>query len=102
MPPCATNGNYFENTKNTIASSEIMGNVTHTNSQATAVTFGVSRGRRSIGTGIASERLDRRFYGHISRALPYGREACTISPWTLLATLSSAADASLPAHATKR
>ena len=44
---------------------------------------------------MPSHRRDRRFFGYMSRGVPYGPDDGTIAPWAMLATLPFAPEAAV-------
>jgi hypothetical protein len=44
---------------------------------------------------LRQKLLDRRFFGYMSRGVPYGPDDGTIAPWAMLATLPFDAEAAL-------
>jgi hypothetical protein len=57
--------------------------------------WGVTAGDGPSNQDRGPEARDRRFYGYMSRGVPYGPDDGTIAPWAMLATLPFGAGAAL-------
>lgn len=87
---------YFENTKSTIAIHREYGERNPHGFEAYCRDFwGVTAGDGPTAPEMRQNGRDRRFFGYMSRGVPYGPDDGTISPWAMLATLPFAADAAL-------
>ena len=87
---------YFENTKSTIAIHREYGERNPYGFKAYSRDFwGVTAGDGPGDREIRSHRKDRRYFGYMSRGVPYGPDDGTIAPWAMLATLPFAAEAAL-------
>jgi hypothetical protein len=87
---------YFENTKSAIAIHREYGGRNPYGFTAYSRDFwGVTAGDGPSNEEIRENDRDRRFFGYMSRGVPYGPDDGTIAPWAMLATLPFAADAAL-------
>jgi hypothetical protein len=87
---------YFENTKSAIAIHREYGERNPYGFKAYSRDFwGVTAGDGPGDREMRSHRKDRRFFGYMSRGVPYGPDDGTIAPWAMLATLPFAAEAAL-------
>jgi hypothetical protein len=57
--------------------------------------WGVTAGDGPSNTDRALTLRDRRYYGYMSRGVPYGPDDGTLAPWAMLATLPFGPDAAL-------
>ncbi len=89
-------GDYFENTKATVALHREYAARNPNNYEGYGRDFwGITAGD---GPGYRDMRVDgrdRRFFGYMSRGAPYGPDDGTIAPWAMLATLPFTRDAAL-------
>jgi hypothetical protein len=81
-------GDYFENTRRTIALHREYG----ARNPKAFVAYGRDFWGVTAGDGPGNQELqdsgrDRRFFGYMSRGVPYGPDDGTIAPWAMLATL---------------
>ncbi|WP_313194259.1 glucoamylase family protein [Shinella zoogloeoides] len=82
------NSDYFENTKNAIAIHREYGERNPYEFEGYCRDFwGVTAGDGPSVAAIRRKGRDRRFFGYMSRGVPYGPDDGTISPWAMLATL---------------
>jgi len=90
------NSDYFENTKSAIA---IQREYCERNPYAFAGysrdLWGVTAGDGPSVAALRQSGWDRRFFGYMSRGVPYGPNDGTISPWAMLATLPFSPEAAL-------
>ena len=87
---------YFENTKSAIAIHREYGERNPYEFKAYSRDFwGVTAGDGPNVREMSSRRRDRRFFGYMSRGVPYGPDDGTIAPWAMLATLPFAPEAAL-------
>ena len=88
---------YFENTKAAIAVHREYGERNPCGFKGYGRDFwGVTAGDGPAGDrDMRADGRDRRFYGYMSRGVPYGPDDGTIAPWAMLATLPFAAEAAL-------
>jgi len=87
---------YFENTKSAIAIHREYGERNPYGFKAYSRDFwGVTAGDGPTGDDIRENGRDRRFFGYMSRGVPYGPDDGTIAPWAMLATLPFATEAAL-------
>jgi hypothetical protein len=87
---------YFENTKNAIAIHRKYGERNPHGFKAYSRDFwGVTAGDGPTNDEIRENGRDRRFFGYMSRGVPYGPDDGTIAPWAMLATLPFGAEAAL-------
>ena len=87
---------YFENTKSAIAIHREYGERNPYGFKAYSRDFwGVTAGDGPNDREMPSDGRDRRFFGYMSRGVPYGPDDGTIAPWAMLATLPFAAEAAL-------
>jgi len=87
---------YFENTKSAIAIHRDYGERNPRGFEAYSRDFwGVTAGEGPTAAEIRENGRDRRFYGYMSRGVPYGPDDGTIAPWAMLATLPFATEAAL-------
>ena len=87
---------YFENTKSAIGIHREYGERNPYGFKAYSRDFwGVTAGDGPNDREISSRRRDRRFFGYMSRGVPYGPDDGTIAPWAMLATLPFVAAAAL-------
>ena len=83
---------YFENTKSAIAIHREYGERNPYGFKAYSRDFwGVTAGDGPMPL----HRRDRRFFGYMSRGVPYGPDDGTIAPWAMLATLPFAPEAAV-------
>lgn len=91
-----TGSDYFENTKSAIAVHREYGERNPLGFRAYGHNFwGVTAGDGPSGRELRENDRDRRFFGYMSRGVPYGPDDGTIAPWAMLATLPFAPDAAL-------
>lgn len=57
--------------------------------------WGVTAGDGPSGQDLHESGRDRRYFGYMSRGVPYGADDGTIAPWAMLATLAFTPDAAL-------
>lgn len=87
---------YFENTKSAIVIHREYGERNPHGFEAYNRDFwGVTAGEGPTAAECRENGRDRRFYGYMSRGVPYGPDDGTIAPWAMLATLPFAADTAL-------
>jgi hypothetical protein len=87
---------YFENTKSAIAIHREYGERNPYGLKAYNRDFwGVTAGDGAKDRERPSDGRNRRFFGYMSRGVPYGPDDGTIAPWAMLATLPFAAVAAL-------
>lgn len=90
------NSDYFENTKSAVA---IHREYCERNPYAfegyNHNFWGVTAGDGPSVAALRQKARDRRFYGYMSRGVPYGPDDGTISPWAMLATLPFTPEAAL-------
>lgn len=87
---------YVENTKSAIAIHREYGERNPYGFKAYSRDFwGVTAGDGPSAPELRENGRDRRFFGYMSRGVPYGPDDGTIAPWAMLATLPFAADAAL-------
>jgi hypothetical protein len=87
---------YFENTKGAIAVHREYGERNPHNFKSYSRNFwGVTAGDGPSGQELRLDGRDQRFFGYMSRGVPYGPDDGTIAPWAMLATLPFDADAAL-------
>ena len=87
---------YFENTKSAIAIHREYGERNPYGFEAYSRDFwGVTAGDGPTAQEMRENGRDRRFFGYMSRGVPYGPDDGTIAPWAMLATLPFAAEAAL-------
>jgi len=87
---------YFENTKNAIAIHRAYGERNPYGFEAYSRDFwGVTAGDGPTNEEIRESGRDRRFFGYMSRGVPYGPDDGTIAPWAMLATLPFAPESAL-------
>lgn len=87
---------YFENTKNAIAIHREYGERNPYGFKAYCHDFwGVTAGDGPGDHEMRENGKDLRFFGYMSRGVPYGPDDGTIAPWAMLATLPFAAEAAL-------
>lgn len=92
---------YFENTKSAIAIHREYGERNPYGFKAYSRDFwGVTAGDGPAEPEMRENGQDRRFFGYMSRGVPYGPDDGTIAPWAMLATLPFAPEAAL--HGTRR
>ncbi|MXN52799.1 hypothetical protein GR158_16930 [Shinella sp. AETb1-6] len=90
------NSDYFENTKSAIAIHREYGERNPYAFEGYSRDFwGVTAGDGPSVAALHQSGRDRRFYGYMSRGVPYGPDDGTISPWAMLATLPFAPEAAL-------
>jgi hypothetical protein len=92
----ARGSDYFENTRRTIAVHREYGarnprSYEGYDRNLWGITAGDGPGDREMRQG----RRDRRFFGYMSRGVPFGPDDGTIAPWAMLATLPFNAEAAL-------
>jgi len=90
------NSDYFENTKSAIA---IQREYAARNPRGFAgygrELWGITAGDGPGQEDMQANCRDRRFFGYMSRGVPYGPDDGTIAPWAMAATLPFDADAAL-------
>jgi hypothetical protein len=87
---------YFENTKRSIAVHREYSERNPHNFKGYSRNFwGVTAGDGPSGQELRLDGRDQRFFGYMSRGVPYGPDDGTIAPWAMLATLPFGADAAL-------
>jgi hypothetical protein len=87
---------YFENTRSTIAVHREYGARNPRGYEGYGRNFwGVTAGDGPGDREMRQDRRDRRFFGYMSRGVPYGPDDGTIAPWAMLATLPFNAEAAL-------
>ncbi|MEO9230352.1 MAG: glucoamylase family protein [Devosia sp.] len=87
---------YFENTRSAIAIHREYGERNPRGLKGYSRNFwGVTAGDGPDVQDLREDGRDRRFFGYMSRGVPYGPDDGTIAPWAMLATLPFAADAAL-------
>jgi hypothetical protein len=87
---------YFENTKSAIAIHREYGERNPYGFEAYSRDFwGVTAGEGPTAPDMRENGKDRRFFGYMSRGVPYGPDDGTIAPWGMLATLPFGAEAAL-------
>jgi hypothetical protein len=87
---------YFENTKDAIAIHREYGERNpHGFRDYRRDFWGVTAGDGPANEEIRDNGRDRRFFGYMSRGVPYGPDDGTIAPWAMLATLPFAPEAAL-------
>ena len=90
------NSDYFENTKSTIAIHREYGERNPYEFEGYCRDFwGVTAGDGPSVPALRQNGRDRRFFGYMSRGVPYGPDDGTISPWAMLATLPFTPEAAL-------
>jgi hypothetical protein len=79
---------YFENTKSAIALHRRYGDYNPHQFEGYGRDFwGVTAGDGPGDEELREDGRDRRFFGYMSRGVPYGPDDGTIAPWAMLATL---------------
>ena len=79
---------YFENTKRTIAIHREYGDRNpHDFTAYSRDIWGVTAGDGPGDQTVRRSEGNRRYYGYMSRGVPYGPDDGTIAPWAMLATL---------------
>ncbi|HEY1615551.1 MAG TPA: glucoamylase family protein [Rhizomicrobium sp.] len=87
---------YFENTKSAIVIHREYGERNPHGFRGYSRDFwGVTAGDGPANADIRENGRDRRFFGYMSRGVPYGPDDGTIAPWAMLATLPFAAEVAL-------
>jgi hypothetical protein len=87
---------YFENTQHTIAlHREYAARNPHGYRGYDRNLWGITAGDGPSAGDMRQNRRDRRFFGYMSRGVPYGPDDGTIAPWAMLATLPFNAEAAL-------
>jgi hypothetical protein len=87
---------YFENTKGTIAVHREYSERNPNDFKGYSRNFwGVTAGDGPSEQELRLDGRDQRFFGYMSRGVPYGPDDGTIAPWAMLATLPFDADAAL-------
>jgi hypothetical protein len=87
---------YFENTQNSIAlHREYAARNPFGYKGYNRNFWGVTAGDGPGDQELRQNRRDRRFFGYMSRGVPYGPDDGTIAPWAMLATLPFGADGAL-------
>jgi hypothetical protein len=87
---------YFENTKAAIAIHRKYGERNPYGFKAYSRDFwGVTAGDGPSAPELREDGRDRRFFGYMSRGVPYGPDDGTIAPWAMLATLPFTPDAAI-------
>ncbi len=90
------NSDYFENTKSAIAIHREYGERNPYGFEGYGrECWGVTAGDGPSVAALRQNGRDRRFYGYMSRGVPYGPDDGTLSPWAMLATLPFTPDAAL-------
>jgi hypothetical protein len=87
---------YFENTRAAIALHREYGERNPRDFKAYGRDFwGITAGDGPSGQDLRLDGRDQRFFGYMSRGVPYGPDDGTIAPWAMLATLPFDSDAAL-------
>jgi hypothetical protein len=87
---------YFENTKSAVAIHREYGKRNPFGFKAYGRDFwGITAGDGPSAPELRENGRDRRFYGYMSRGVPFGPDDGTIAPWAMLATLPFAPEAAL-------
>ena len=87
---------YFKNSQNTIAMHREYGARNPRGFAGYGRNFwGITAGDGPANQDIRRNHKDRRFFGYMSRGVPYGPDDGTISPWAMLATLPFCAEQAL-------
>jgi hypothetical protein len=87
---------YFENTKGAIAVHREYGERNPYDFKGYSRNFwGITSGDGPSDQELRIDGRDQRFFGYMSRGIPYGPDDGTIAPWAMLATLPFDADAAL-------
>jgi hypothetical protein len=87
---------YFENTKSAVAIHREYGERNPHGFKAYGRNFwGVTAGDGPVNEEIRENGRDRRFFGYMSRGVPYGPDDGTIAPWAMLAALPFTPDVAL-------
>ncbi len=87
---------YFENTKAAIAVHREYGERNPRDFRGYSRNFwGITAGDGPSDRDLRLDGRDQRFFGYMSRGVPYGPDDGTIAPWAMLATLPFDADAAL-------
>ncbi len=87
---------YFENTRHTIALHREYGARNPRGYRGyDRNLWGITAGDGPSTGDMRQNRRDRRFFGYMSRGVPYGPDDGTIAPWAMLATLPFDAEAAL-------
>jgi hypothetical protein len=87
---------YFENTKSAIAIQRAYNERNPHGFKAYSRDFwGVTAGDGPDVQDLRENGRDRRFFGYMSRGVPYGPDDGTIAPWGMLATLPFGSEAAL-------
>jgi hypothetical protein len=87
---------YFENTRTAVAIHRIYGEHNPRDLVGYSRDFwGVTAGDGPTGEESRDDGWDRRFFGYMSRGVPYGPDDGTIAPWAMLATLPFTPEAAL-------
>jgi len=87
---------YFKNTKAAIALHREYGERNpHDFKDYNRNFWGITAGDGPSDGALQLDGRDRRFFGYMSRGVPYGPDDGTIAPWAMLATLPFGADAAL-------
>jgi hypothetical protein len=87
---------YFENTKGAIAVHREYGERNPHDFKGYSRNFwGVTAGDGPSGQELRLDGRDQRFFGYMSRGVPYGPDDGTIAPWAMLATLPFDSEAAL-------
>lgn len=87
---------YFENTKAAIAVHREYGERNPHDFKGYSRNFwGITAGDGPSDRDLRLDGRDQRFFGYMSRGVPYGPDDGTIAPWAMLATLPFDADAAL-------
>lgn len=90
------NSDYFENTKSAIAIHREYGERNPYEFEGYCRDlWGVTAGEGPSVPALRDNGRDRRFYGYMSRGVPYGPDDGTLSPWAMLATMPFTPDAAL-------
>ena len=87
---------YFENTRAAVAIHRKYGERNPYGFKAYSRDFwGVTAGDGPSAPELREDGRDRRFFGYMSRGVPYGPDDGTIAPWAMLATLPFTPDAAI-------
>jgi hypothetical protein len=87
---------YFENTKSAVAIHREYGERNPYGFEGYGRDlWGVTAGDGPSVAALRQSGRDRRFYGYMSRGVPYGPDDGTLSPWAMLATLPFTPEAAL-------
>jgi hypothetical protein len=90
------NADYFENTKKAVAvQRDYCARNPHGFEAYDRNLWGITAGDGPNNQDMRKKSRDRRFYGYMSRGVPYGPDDGTIAPWAMLASLPFNPDAAL-------